>query len=209
MCAKVSVKRQIMSIINEEFERQSDIQINSAFSRPRWTYNDEFWSSLLTLSSDKCREKYWLDSNICFRWYGNMRFVGLSFSLSMDAKRKIGDREEINIKGFDEDNSRKLVSTIVEKFIRYSKRNTLPYVKEHYWAKYYHADDTWQNIDKAVLCFLSHEFDAGMAYWNRAKTCYSNESTVDAITYLEANMISRERLIQAIKEICAYNKKFF
>ena len=53
MCAKVSVKRRIISIINEEFERQSDIQINSAFSRPRWTYNDEYWSSLLTLSSDK------------------------------------------------------------------------------------------------------------------------------------------------------------
>ena len=208
MCARMSVKRRIISIINEEFEKQNELEIHFS-PRGDWTYHDEFWSSLLELSSDKYKENYWLDSNICFRWYGNMGFVGLSFSLSMNAEKPLGDREEINIKGFDEDNSRKLVSTIVEKFIRYSKRNTLPYVKEHYWAKYYHADDTWQNIDKAVLCFLSHEFDAGMAYWNRAKTCYSNESTVDAITYLEANMISRERLIQAIKEICAYNKKFF
>ena len=185
MCAKVSVKRQIMSIINEEFERQSDIQINSAFSRPRWTYNDEYWSSLLTLSSDKCREKYWLDSNICFRWYGNMEATHLDFSLSMDAKRKICDRETIKIKIFDENDSRKLISKIVEDYIRYSKRNTLEYVKEHYWADHYHPDDTWENINKAVLCFLSDEFDEGMMYWQRAKEGYSNESTVDAITYLD------------------------
>ena len=119
------------------------------------------------------------------------------------------DREKISIKSFNEDSSRKLVSTIVKKFIRYSKRNTLPYVKEHYWADHYHPDDTWENINKAVLCFLSDEFDEGMMYWQRAKEGYSNESTVDAITYLEANMTSKERLIQAIKEICAYNKKFF
>ena len=208
MCAKVSVKRRIMSIINEEFERQSDLEIHT-LPRGDWTYHDEYWSSLLTLSSDKCREKYWLDSSICFRWYGNMGYVRLNFSLSMDAESKIGDREEINIKSFDENDSRKLISKIVEDYIRYSKRNTLQYVKEHYRAKYYRAHDTWQNINKAVLCFLSHEFDEGMTYWNRAKAGYSNESTVDAITYLEANMISRERLIQAIKEICAYNKKFF
>ncbi len=208
MCAKMSVKRRIISIINEEFERQSDLEI--LFSpRGDWTYHDEFWSSLLELSSDKYRENYWLDSNICFRWYGNMGFVRLNFSLSMNAEKPLGDREKINIKSFDEDNSRKLVSTVVENFIRYSKRNTLPYVKEHYWAKYYHADDTWQNMHKAVLCFLSHEFDEGMMYWNRAKACYSNDATVDAIAYLEANMTSKERLIQAIKEICAYNKKFF
>ena len=208
MCAKMSVKRRIISIINEEFERQSDLEIHFS-PRGDWTYHDEFWSSLLELSSDKYKENYWLDSNICFRWYGNMGYVRLHFSLSMNAEKPLGDREEINIKSFDEDSSRKLVSTIVKKFIRYSKRNTLPYVKEHYWAKYYHADDTWQNINKAVLCFLSHEFDEGMMYWNRTKAGYSNKSTVDAITYLEANMISRERLIQAIKEICAYNKKFF
>ena len=209
MCAKVSVKRQIMSIINEEFERQSDIQINSAFSRPRWTYNDEYWSSLLTLSSDKCREKYWLDSSICFRWYGNMEATHLDFSLSMDAEKLTSDREEINIKSFDEDNSRKLVSTIVKKFIRYSKRNTLTYVKEHYWADHYHPDDTWENINKAVLCFLSDEFDEGMMYWQRAKEGYSNESTVDAIAYLEENMTSKEQLIKSIRDICEYNKKFF
>ena len=208
MCAKMSVKRRIISIINEEFEKQNELEIHFS-PRGDWTYHDKFWSSLLELSSDKYRENYWLDSSICFRWYGNMGFVGLSFSLSMDADSKICDREKINIKSFDEDNCRKLVSTIVKKFIRYSKRNTLPYVKEHYWADHYHADDTWQNINKAVLCFLSHEFDEGMMYWNRAKAGYSNKSTVDAITYLEANMISRERLIQAIKEICAYNKKFF
>ena len=208
MCARMSVKRRIISIINEEFEKQNELEI--LFSpRGDWTYHDKFWSSLLELSSDKYRENYWLDSNICFRWYGNMGYVRLNFSLSMNAGKPLGDREEINIKSFDEDNSRKLISTIVEKFIRYSKRNTLPYVKEHYWTDHYHADDTWQNINKAVLCFLSHEFDEGMTYWNRTKACYSNESTVDAITYLEANMISRERLIQAIKEICAYNKKFF
>ena len=209
MCAKVSVKRRIMSIINEEFERQSDIQINSAFSRPRWTYSDEYWSSLLTLSSDKCREKYWLDSSICFRWYENMGFVHLNFSLSMDAEKLICDREEINIKSFDENDSRKLISKIVEDYIRYSKRNTLKYVKEHYWAKYYHADDTWENINKAVLCFLSDEFDEGMVYWQRAKESYSNESTVDAIAYLEENMTSKEQLIKSIKDICEYNKKFF
>ena len=208
MCAKVSVKRRIISIINEEFEKQNELEI--LFSpRGDWTYHDEFWSSLLELSSDKYRENYWLDSNICFRWYGNMGFVHLNFSLSMDAKRKIGDREEINIKSFDENDSRKLISKIVEDYIRYSKRNTLEYVKEHYWADHYHPDDTWENINKAVLCFLSDEFDEGMVYWQRAKEGYSNESTVDAIAYLEANMISRERLIQAIKEICAYNKKFF
>ena len=209
MCAKVSVKRRIMSIINEEFERQSDIQINSAFSRPRWTYNDEYWSSLLTLSSDKCREKYWLDSSICFRWYGNMEATHLDFSLSMDAKRKICDRETIKIKTFDENDSRKLVSKIVEDYIRYSKRNTLEYVKEHYWADHYHPDDTWENINKAVLCFLSDEFDEGMMYWQRAKEGYSNESTVDAIAYLEENMTSKEQLIKSIKDICEYNKKFF
>ena len=209
MCAKVSVKRQIMSIINEEFERQSDIQINSAFSRPRWTYNDEYWSSLLTLSSDKCREKYWLDSNICFRWYGNMEATHLDFSLSMDAKRKICDRETIKIKTFDENDCRKQVSKIVEDYIRYSKRNTLEYVKEHYWADHYHPDDTWENINKAVLCFLSDEFDEGMMYWQRAKESYSNESTVDAIAYLEENMASKEQLIKSIKDICEYNKKFF
>ena len=208
MCAKLSVKRRIISIINEEFERQSDLEIHFS-PRGDWTYHDEFWSSLLELSSDKYKENYWLDSNICFRWYGNMGFVGLSFSLSMNAEKPLGDREEINIKSFDEDNSRKLVSTIVKKFIRYSKRNTLTYVKEHYWTDHYHASDTWQNINKAVLCFLSHKFDEGMMYWNRTKAGYSNESTVDAITYLEANMTSKERLIQAIKEICAYNKKFF
>ena len=208
MCAKVSVKRRIMSIINEEFERQSDLEIHF-LPIGDWTYNDEYWSSLLTLSSDKCREKYWLDSSICFRWYGNMEATHLDFSLSMDAEKLTSDREEINIKRFDENNSRKLISKIVEDYIRYSKRNTLQYVKEHYRAKYYRAHDTWQNINKAVLCFLSDEFDEGMMYWNRAKTCYSNESTVDAITYLEANMISRERLIQAIKEICAYNRKIF
>ena len=209
MCAKVSVKRRIISIINEEFERQSDIQINSAFSRPRWTYNDEYWSSLLTLSSDKCREKYWLDSSICFRWYGNMEATHLDFSLSMDAEKLISDREEINIKSFDENDSRKLISKIVEDYIRYSKRNTLQYVKEHYRAKYYRAHDTWQNINKAVLCFLSDEFDEGMVYWQRAKESYSNESTVDAIAYLEENMASKEQLIKSIKDICEYNKKFF
>ena len=208
MCAKVSVKRRIMSIINDEFERQSDLEIHT-LPRGDWTYHDEFWSSLLTLSSDKCREKYWLDSSICFRWYGNMRFVGLSFSLSMDAKKKICDREEINIKSFDENDSRKLVSKIVEDYIRYSKRNTLQYVKEHYWADHYHPDDTWQNIDKAVLCFLSDEFDEGMVYWQRAKEGYSNDSTVDAIAYLEENMASKEQLIKSIKDICEYNKKFF
>ena len=208
MCARMSVKRRIISIINEEFERQSDLEIHTS-PRLHWTYHDEFWSSLLELSSDKYKENYWLDSNICFRWYGNMGFVGLSFSLSMNAEKPLGDREEINIKSFDEDSCRKLVSTVVENFIRYSKRNTLPYVKEHYWADHYHAGDTWQNINKAVLCFLSHKFDEGMTYWNRAKAGYSNELTVDAITYLEANMTSKERLIQAIKEICAYNKKFF
>ena len=209
MCAKVSVKRRIMSIINEEFERQSDIQINSAFSRPRWTYNDEYWSSLLTLSSDKCREKYWLDSSICFRWYGNMEATHLDFSLSMDAKRKICDRETIKIKTFDENDSRKLISKIVEDYIRYSKRNTLEYVKEHYWADHYHPDDTWENINKAVLCFLSDEFDEGMVYWQRAKEGYSNDSTVDAIAYLEENMTSKEQLIKSIRDICEYNKKFF
>ena len=208
MCAKVSVKRRIMSIINEEFERQSDLEIHT-LPRGDWTYHDEYWSSLLTLSSDKCREKYWLDSSICFRWYGNMRFVGLSFSLSMDAKKKICDRETIKIKTFDENDSRKLVSKIVEDYIRYSKRNTLEFVKEHYWADHYHADDTWQNIDKAVLCFLSDEFDEGMVYWQRAKESYSNESTVDAIAYLEENMTSKEQLIKSIKDICEYNKKVF
>ena len=208
MCAKMSVKRRIISIINEEFERQSDIPINLT-TRPRWVYHDEFWSSSLTLSSDKYKENYWLDSSICFRWYGNMEFVHLDFSLSMDQESLAMDREKINIKSFEEDNCRKLVSTVVENFIRYSKRNTLPYVKEHYWADHYHAGDTWQNINKAVLCFLSHEFDEGMTYWNRAKVCYSNELTVDAIAYLEANMTSKERLIQAIKEVCEYNKKFF
>ncbi|MGP1376747.1 MAG: hypothetical protein ACTTKS_04150, partial [Bulleidia sp.] len=79
----------------------------------------------------------------------------------------------------------------------------------HYWAKYYHADDTWENINKAVLCFLSDEFDEGMVYWQRAKESYSNESTVDAIAYLEENMTSKEQLIQSIKDICEYNKKFF
>ena len=197
-----------MSIINEEFEKQSDLKIHF-LPIGDWTYNDEFWSSLLTLSSDKCREKYWLDSSICFRWYGNMGFVGLSFSLSMDAEKPGGDRETIKIKTFDENDSRKLISKIVEDYIRYSKRNTLQYVKEHYWAKYYHADDTWQNIDKAVLCFLSDEFDEGMVYWQRAKESYSNESTVDAIAYLEENMTSKERLIKSIKDICEYNKKFF
>ena len=208
MCAKVSVKRRIISIINEEFERQSDLEIHT-LPRGDWTYHDEFWSSLLTLSSDKCREKYWLDSSICFRWYGNMEATHLDFSLSMDAEKLTSDREEINIKRFDENNSRKLISKIVEDYIRYSKRNTLQYVKEHYRAKYYRAHDTWQNINKAVLCFLSDEFDEGMVYWQRAKEGYSNDSTVDAIAYLEANMTSRERLIQAIKEICAYNRKFF
>ena len=197
-----------MSIINEEFERQSDLEIHT-LPRGDWTYHDEFWSSLLTLSSDKCREKYWLDSSICFRWYGNMGFVHLNFSLSMDAEKLICDREEINIKSFDENDSRKLISKIVEDYIRYSKRNTLQYVKEHYWAKYYHADDTWENINKAVLCFLSDEFDEGMVYWQRAKESYSNESTVDAIAYLEENMTSKEQLIQSIKDICEYNKKFF
>ena len=208
MCAKVSVKRRIMSIINEEFERQSDLEIHT-LPRGDWTYHDEYWSSLLTLSSDKCREKYWLDSSICFRWYGNMGFVGLSFSLSMDSKKKICDRETIKIKTFDENDSRKLVSKIVEDYIRYSKRNTLQYVKEHYWADHYHADDTWQNIDKAVLCFLSDEIDEGMVYWQRAKEGYSNDSTVDAIAYLEENMASKEQLIKSIKDICEYNKKFF
>ena len=208
MCAKVSVKRRIMSIINEEFERQSDLEIHT-LPRGDWTYHDEYWSSLLTLSSDKCREKYWLDSSICFRWYENMGFVHLNFSLSMDAEKLICDREEINIKSFDENDSRKLISKIVEDYIRYSKRNTLKYVKEHYWAKYYHADDTWENINKAVLCFLSDEFDEGMMYWQRAKESYSNESTVDAIAYLEENMTSKEQLIKSIKDICEYNKKFF
>ena len=208
MCAKVSVKRRIMSIINEEFERQSDLEIHF-LPIGDWTYNDEFWSSLLTLSSDKYRENYWLDSRICFRWYGNMKYVRLNFSLSMDAEKPGGDREEINIKRFDENDSRKLISKIVEDYIRYSKRNTLQYVKEHYWAKYYHADDTWQNIHKAVLCFLSDEFDEGMVYWQRAKESYSNESTVDAIAYLEENMTSKEQLIKSIKDICEYNKKIF
>ena len=208
MCAKVSVKRRIMSIINEEFERQSDLEIHT-LPRGDWTYHDEFWSSLLTLSSDKYRENYWLDSSICFRWYGNMGFVHLNFSLSMDAEKLICDREEINIKSFDENDSRKLISKIVEDYIRYSKRNTLKYVKEHYWAKYYHADDTWENINKAVLCFLSDEFDEGMVYWQRAKESYSNESTVDAIAYLEENMTSKEQLIKSIRDICEYNKKFF
>ena len=197
-----------MSIINEEFERQSDLEIHT-LPRGDWTYHDEYWSSLLTLSSDKYRENYWLDSSICFRWYGNMRFVGLSFSLSMDAKKKICDRETIKIKIFDENDSRKLISKIVEDYIRYSKRNTLQYVKEHYWADHYHADDTWQNIDKAVLCFLSDEIDEGMVYWQRAKESYSNESTVDAIAYLEENMTSKEQLIKSIKDICEYNKKIF
>ena len=197
-----------MSIINEEFERQSDLEIHF-LPIGDWTYNDEYWSSLLTLSSDKCREKYWLDSSICFRWYGNMEATHLDFSLSMDAEKLTSDREEINIKRFDENNSRKLISKIVEDYIRYSKRNTLQYVKEHYWAKYYHADDTWENIDKAVLCFLSDEFDEGMVYWQRAKESYSNESTVDAIAYLEENMTSKEQLIKSIKDICEYNKKFF
>ena len=208
MCAKVSVKRRIMSIINDEFERQSDLEIHT-LPRGDWTYHDEFWSSLLTLSSDKCREKYWLDSSICFRWYGNMRFVHLNFSLSMKAKKKICDRETIKIKIFDENDSRKLISKIVEDYIRYSKRNTLEFVKEHYWADHYHPDDTWQNINKAVLCFLSDEFDEGMVYWQRAKESYSNESTVDAIAYLEENMASKEQLIKSIKDICEYNKKFF
>ena len=208
MCAKVSVKRRIMSIINEEFERQSDLEIHF-LPIGDWTYNDEYWSSLLTLSSDKYRENYWLDSSICFRWYGNMGFVHLNFSLSMDAEKLICDREEINIKSFDENDSRKLISKIVEDYIRYSKRNTLKYVKEHYWAKYYHADDTWENINKAVLCFLSDEFDEGMVYWQRAKESYSNESTVDAIAYLEENMTSKEQLIKSIRDICEYNKKFF
>ena len=209
MCAKVSVKRRIISIINEEFKKQNELDIHFS-PKGDWTYHDEFWSSLLALSSDKYRENYWLDSSICFRWYGNMRFVHLDFSLSMNPGSSLAmDREKISIKSFDEGNCRKLVSTIVKKFIRYSKRNTLPYVKEHYWADHYHASDTWQNINKAVLCFLSHEFDEGMMYWNRAKACYSNELTVDAIAYLEANMTSKERLIQAIKEICAYNRKFF
>ena len=208
MCAKVSVKRRIMSIINEEFERQSDLEIHF-LPIGDWTYNDEYWSSLLTLSSDKYRENYWLDSSICFRWYGNMGFVHLNFSLSMDAEKLICDREEINIKSFDENDSRKLISKIVEDYIRYSKRNTLQYVKEHYWAKYYHADDTWENINKAVLCFLSDAFDEGMVYWQRAKESYSNESTVDAIAYLEENMTSKEQLIKSIKDICEYNKKFF
>ena len=208
MCAKVSVKRRIMSIINEEFERQSDLEIHF-LPIGDWTYNDEYWSSLLTLSSDKCREKYCLDCSICFRWYGNMGFVHLNFSLSMDAEKLICDREEINIKSFDENDSRKLISKIVEDYIRYSKRNTLKYVKEHYWAKYYHADDTWENINKAVLCFLSDAFDEGMMYWQRAKESYSNESTVDAIAYLEENMASKEQLIKSIKDICEYNKKFF
>ena len=208
MCAKVSVKRRIMSIINEEFEKQSDLEIHT-LPRGDWTYHDEFWSSLLTLSSDKYRENYWLDSSICFRWYGNMRFVHLNFSLSMKAKKKICDRETIKIKIFDENDSRKLVSKIVEDYIRYSKRNTLQYVKEHYWADHYHPDDTWENIDKAVLCFLSDEFDEGMVYWQRAKEGYSNESTIDAIAYLEENMTSKEQLIKSIKDICEYNKKFF
>ena len=208
MCAKVSVKRRIISIINEEFERQSDLEIHF-LPIGDWTYNDEYWSSLLTLSSDKCREKYWLDSSICFRWYGNMEATHLDFSLSMNAEKLTSDREEINIKSFDENDSRKLVSKIVEDYIRYSKRNTLQYVKEHYWAKYYHADDTWENINKAVLCFLSDEFDGGMVYWQRAKESYSNESTVDAIAYLEENMTSKEQLIKSIKDICEYNKKFF
>ena len=208
MCAKVSVKRRIMSIINEEFERQSDLEIHF-LPIGDWTYNDEYLSSLLTLSSDKYRENYWLDSSICFRWYGNMGFVGLSFSLSMDAKKKICDRETIKIKIFDENDSRKLISKIVEDYIRYSKRNTLEFVKEHYWADHYHADDTWQNIHKAVLCFLSDEFDEGMVYWQRAKESYSNESTVDAIAYLEENMTSKEQLIKSIRDICEYNKKVF
>ena len=208
MCAKVSVKRRIMSIINEEFERQSDLEIHT-LPRGDWTYHDEFWSSLLTLSSDKCRENYWLDSSICFRWYGNMGYVRLNFSLSMDAENMTSDREEINIKSFDENDSQKLISKIVEDYIRYSKRNTLQYVKEHYWADHYHPDDTWQNIDKAVLCFLSDEFDEGMVYWQRAKEGYSNNSTVDAIAYLEENMTSKEQLIKSIKDICEYNKKFF
>ena len=208
MCAKVSVKRRIMSIINEEFERQSDLEIHT-LPRGDWTYHDEYWSSLLTLSSDKCREKYWLDSSICFRWYGNMGFVGLSFSLSMDAEKSGSDREEINIKTFDENDSRKLISKIVEDYIRYSKRNTLEFVKEHYWADHYHPDDTWQNINKAVLCFLSDEFDEGMVYWQRAKESYSSDATVDAIAYLEENMTSKEQLIKSIKDICEYNKKFF
>ena len=208
MCAKVSVKRRIISIINEEFEKQSDIEIHTS-PRLHWIYHDEFWSSLLELSSDKYKENYWLDSSICFRWYGNMGFVGLSFSLSMDAEKSGSDREEINIKSFDENDSRKLISKIVEDYIRYSKRNTLEFVKEHYWADHYHADDTWQNIDKAVLCFLSNEFDEGMVYWQRAKESYSNESTVDAIAYLEENMTSKVQLIKSIKDICEYNKKFF
>ena len=94
MCAKVSVKRRIMSIINEEFERQSDLEIHT-LPRGDWTYHDEFWSSLLTLSSDKYRENYWLDSSICFRWYGNMGYVRLNFSRSMDAEKLICDRETI------------------------------------------------------------------------------------------------------------------
>ena len=208
MCAKVSVKRRIMSIINEEFERQSDLEIHF-LPIGDWTYNDEYWSSLLTLSSDKCREKYWLDSSICFRWYGNMEATHLDFSLSMDAEKPGGDRETIKIKTFDENDSRKRISKIVEDYIRYSKRNTLEYVKEHYWADHYHADDTWQNIDKAVLCFLSDEFDEGMVYWQRAKESYSNESTVDAIAYLEENMASKEQLIKSIRDICEYNKKIF
>jgi len=197
-----------MSIINEEFERQSDLEIHT-LPRGDWTYHDEFWSSLLTLSSDKCREKYWLDSSICFRWYGNMEATHLDFSLSMDAEKLTSDREEINIKIFDENDSRKLVIKIVEDYIRYSKRNTLEYVKEHYWADHYHPDDTWENINKAVLCFLSDEFDEGMMYWQRAKEGYSNESTVDAIAYLEENMTSKEQLIKSIRDICEYNKKFF
>ena len=197
-----------MSIINEEFERQSDLEIHF-LPIGDWTYNDEYWSSLLTLSSDKCREKYWLDSSICFRWYGNMGYVRLNFSLSMDAESQICDRETIKIKTFDENGSRKRISKIVEDYIRYSKRNTLEYVKEHYWADHYHADDTWENINKAVLCFLSDEFDEGMVYWQRAKEGYSNESTVDAIAYLEENMASKEQLIKSIKDICEYNKKLF
>ncbi len=98
-----------------ECKKQNELEIHFS-PKGDWTYHDEFWSSLLTLSSDKYRENDWLDSNICFRWYGNMRFVHLDFSLSMNPGSSLAmDREKINIKSFDEDNCRKLVSTIVIK----------------------------------------------------------------------------------------------
>lgn len=204
----MNIKKDIISIINTEINNMDGLTIEYIKNKNQWVYHDIYWSNMLTLSLSKDKKKYWIDSSICFRWYFNMQFIHLSFSLSMNEEKVISDRETIEIDYYNSENATILIKQTLNNLLYFSKRNTIEYVNNHYFIKHYDYNDTRQNIDKAMLCFLSNDFKHGNEFLSRAKDCYQNNSTMDSISYIDTHL-DHKNFKSLVEDLCRKNISLF